>query len=922
MFAKDDVSVQSNKTKMTTLVKAEDTVTDKETLYRMKDSPYPDYTPTQVLGRKYLIQSNVLHSGDTFGFWPEKDLVSQTAISTYLKLFGLYRSDIEVDIVLTTNQMQYGLVALGYLPYYASAVGYTSDVALSQSNMLLLDVAEQSSAKIKLPYLNPALWVETNNPELSKMWRLFYKVLCLDALTIATTSSVQIDVFASFVNIQTAGPQSAVFQSGELPLFDRNYRVAQGSPWTRTSAVVQGLAGAAASSTLYGVGSSVYNKFAGLLPEPVQELAEEAMSIEKHTENVKLDMTAGLSLPVVQETVTSRLLGDGIPHRFEVPDLDNIFAITQICQVPVINNTTAFTGTAMYQDIVCTPFPANSHALYVSKMFKHFKGGSKILLRFSCSPLISARFRVTLFPMGVASDSLDTIGDLPTWVISVKGSMEWGVGIPYLQTTPWCDIQGDFIKPVVRIRLLDELPQPYDKQVAIYITSFLSAAEDIVLSGLESFRPGIAFQSSLRDSMSAIRLMGGTQLHNYQGGIGDIRQILGRFSSREPVLTDEAPLPRLIVLEDTLYYYDNFDYICNMYGFWSGNTHVKVLFSKGSAGGVLEYAIKNSKTAFLPVGDDGKCGNSMVATHQAVWPLLEFEFPYQSVNAFQSLHFPTYTTEPVVDGTAEVSRYWIAAAPSLTLGYLFPVPEFAVFQSYNTQRTYTSRFSVGAAATGVAYPITVPVNTDSFSEFELHATIARTSGTTDDLHYFSCSLNADTDSIVDPVYTDPSDLVSLLCLWKSDDDKAIFSYKNKNCFIGTTGPTLFIKDRIFGASSFGSTYLVCLTLKLQGYSSLIRAAISNSWDDPVKSAVSNSMEFPFLDINVVNVEQPVLVTVDHDIPVTVENAPLMVSFDSDLPVYVMNDPLIVSMDPLVPFTIQGQVQGMPNPTYPVITGLY
>lgn len=92
------------------------------------------------------------------------------------------------------------------------------------------------------------------------------------------------------------------------------------------------------------------------------------------------------------------------------------------------------------------------------------------------------------------------------------------------------------------------------------------------------------------------------------------------------------------------------------------------------AGGNLIVAFGNSKR--LPAGNKFKAGNSLVVSHQAVWPAVEFIFPYMCEDEFNSVLFPVGMYPQDYDWSATVSQYLIAATPEFSLHYLMPIPDF------------------------------------------------------------------------------------------------------------------------------------------------------------------------------------------------------------------------------------------------------
>lgn len=154
----------------------------------------------------------------------------------------------------------------------------------------------------------------------------------------------------------------------------------------------------------------------------------------------------------------------------------------------------------------------------------------------------------------------------------------------------------------------------------------------------------------------------------------NIGDILSRYSSREAEPSLLFPFPIKIQDWEMAYDLDNYDYVANLYKFYTGDSNVRMLFSKGSASSLLRAGVSNSNTSSL--GKEWKSGNSMAVTDQTVWPMLEFRYPYLNTQEFDSIWEPNGMFAQQVDNTAELDTYFISASDSFRLLYLLPVPDF------------------------------------------------------------------------------------------------------------------------------------------------------------------------------------------------------------------------------------------------------
>ena len=653
--------VSRQKQQLTELDRVEDTIQSGLSTDQQGDDPYPDTTPADVMSREYRIDSFNITAGATYTLMPYHLLMQNQTLKDFAKRYRYMSAGLKLRFELMTNPMQYGAIAVSWLPYMAVGDTEYADIyAQSQSSMHLLDVGQQESLDVALPYLRPQLYYDLNQPTEHVLdWRVLVHGLIIDTITAGAPPQVQINVFASFIGPHLAGfvPQNPVFQSRT-----DNRKIA-----ARTLASIGTLAKSVFETTMF-------------IPEEEMAFTDPGEAFSLPTENAKLDLLGNIAIPSVSSSTTSTRLGDYVkPLRQRGKTAMDIYAIGEIAQIPVISDHIALSSTLPHH-LVLTPFPKNSHAAYIKEMFKYFRGGVKVLLKFYCSPLMSARVQISLRTTGVLSTQTEALGDLMSWVVTVKGSQEWCYQIPYLQSRAWQSTSmNDYVSPVLSVSLLDALPQPYDKPVVLHVQTFVSAGDDLQLAGLESFVPAILspegeFQS-VRSSMASALKIGDSRSHKYQGKQLTTIDICGRFGSRDSGPENYFPFPLKITDWVQAYKLDNFDYVAQLYAFYTGDTHVKMLFTEAPASGNISVALGNSKRVAL-YGDKFKAGNSIVVTNQLIWPVAEFTFPYLCEDEFNSIYYPVGMYPQDYDWSLTVSKYLIAATPEFSMHYLLPVPKF------------------------------------------------------------------------------------------------------------------------------------------------------------------------------------------------------------------------------------------------------
>lgn len=837
-------------------------------------------------------------------------LLQVPTIKAYLRNFAYLRCGLKIRIELLTTPMQFGALGVSWLPYIGDGL-YTQLKAQSQSSMHIMDLCQQESLNIELPYLRPPLYYDLSDT-VQLDWRLICFGFVVDTITAGSPSSVVANMFVSLLEPEAAGfvPASGVFQSrGSMNPFKRTADI--GSSFMDIMTASMYVAGATSSFT-----------------------AQRSENSEAPTNNAKLDLLGDISSPTIHSSTTCTRLGDQTrPVKVRSSTSMDIYEVGKICTVPVHTDTFARQNTTEML-ITLTPFPTMSHAAYIRDMFKYFRGGSKILLKFLSSPMMSARVAINLYTTAQLASVSDSVGDVMSWVLSIKGSQDWCIEVPYLQKRAWMSTDmSDYVAPVLKVSLLENLPQPYDKTVSLYCLVFQSAGDDICFAGLESFVPRVdepaegVFQSVM-GSMSKAMKLGVSSSHPYQGVNLNVGDIMGRFGSRDSDPANFFPFPLKITDWTQGYGLDNFDYVAQLYAFYTGDTHIKMLFSNAPAGGNLNVVFGNSKTS--TIGDKFKAGNSMVLSHQAVWPVVEFTFPYMCEDEFNSIHYPVGMYPQDYDWSATVSRYLIAATADFSMHYLMPVPEFFsssrpapinsvsnVAVSQPEEGVFQSRFT-GFRNYAVNILTTVgqpnPVSTLGIGEdnligtgltFEMDFSMTKVSGSsTSNIAYVALrSVNtALTFPSPTSVNTVPNCYLLLPLVWTEDSTKTSYVARASCCqsfYNANNTGTIYIGYVLGDATSVWS---ITGTLKITPWKHL--------------NGLANVQNYSIIpDFNVANAEIPVYVNGSGNLPVVlIDPNPVNVKVSNS-----ESEPVPVNIT--TSGVINTRVQGVVNPDQPVwITG--
>lgn len=670
---------------MTTLVEAEMTETLSASCAQILDDPYPDKTPRSILSREYLVDQRTLTGTTPVLMFPHTLWRSNTTVSKYLSLFRYYRGDMRVKIQFVSNPMIFGLIGVSVLPYTDSVTEYTTPQQQSQADMILVDVTEQTSVELDLPYVRPYTFFDRKGDVPDTFWRIVIQPFHLATITSGSPETVIATTYVTIPDIECSG----YVPEGQFQMMTQRTAETANLALRFAKGYTGFVAGTMAKSVYDTANKAILSRANGAgdyLAQALGDLWTPSESTDPNTpngdvslqpasapsENAKLDLFGNICSPALSSTMGTTRLGDGMATAAgKGPELKNLHHLVDLCSIPTFLASKVFSTQNDFIDISAAPIAPGSHAQYLSRMFRYYRGSCRVYLKFCTSTMVSTRMRITLFPVSPSTGSIVNVGDMPTWIHTVRGNFETCLEIPYLAAYPW-KLMSDSDHPVLRVEMLTPIPQPFDKVPTVYMAAFVASGPDIAFTGLQSCVPSSL--QSLFDSMQTPITNGPLLRQDYQGGITSVYQILGRFSSRAVNPATNIPVPVHIstpAVRDTL---DNFDYVSNLYRFFNGECRVKVAFSKGSANGLLRTTIRNTETS--ATGDDFKAGNGLVMSHQAVWPMLDYTYPYQNIVPYNTIRDPIPFFAPFVGFESDVSQFLISATDTYRLHYLMPVPDF------------------------------------------------------------------------------------------------------------------------------------------------------------------------------------------------------------------------------------------------------
>lgn len=678
---------------------------DAEYGVRLNYDPYPRRTLSELLTRKYLIYQNTAFDATEF-IRPFDELLAVPQILRCLQGFKYFRADLNVEILLTANKNVYGTVLVSTLPYLDTIDNGRSDITRQlQAEPHILDISKQEGLTLRLPYVNVLRYIDLDDTNPFKQWRVQITTVAIDTLVTDVDDSFEVEIWANFEKPETALFTDAVFQSKTISRKHANPFVnlvgavnALGQYMPDMNTVgkyfpdATNLFGQAAAKAPQAAAASVTAASAGSMAYQAVKMGMkglQALEPKGPSEQVKSQVCPDLN--GTSSTVIN-FLGDPIRGaKKDLPCVRNVFGMDEIISTPAYLDTYSMTVVGDDFTIDCNPNLPGSYFNYFLRMFKYYRTDVKIMIRFTTAPDVTAKIAVKVLPSGVASDHY---GDLPFWELSIKGTTDFCCVVPYLENSHWLETYEN-AQSKVHVSLMRDLPKIYDKNPKVFAHVFL-APSSCRLASLQSPCNPTA-QCTFDEAFSDVHTFGGSYQSDFLHGYQSVFELLSRYSTRD---VDSAlpiyPFPHVINSE--MYKYDIFDYLAQLYMFYTGSMDVKYL-CEGVAPGTLKMIVGNSNSATFH-GNSFRAGNSMSMTSQSVWPVLEINFPFEQVVEFNSLKDPLPTYVPEINLPDAVTEIFIRPGPDFTFLTLAPTPDWAddveaVFQSSSARLVGHRIFATG-----------------------------------------------------------------------------------------------------------------------------------------------------------------------------------------------------------------------------------
>lgn len=646
-------------------------------------NPFKSVDLGDVLTRQYLIAN--LAWSPVVGFTPvninvDYLLTQMSQVASKLSYFSFFRTGVRIHVRMTASPFCYGKLMCSVFP--PCTASYLNTLTASDGAYFArpktISAASASDVEYEVAWTLPYVWRNRSDYISTTANVCWLRIQELTPLFSAndTVPSVQIKVFAEFVNPEVAGYLPTANSGKPKRRAPKDAEQEEKSE----KGVIGGVARAVASiapmlELIPDIGPELAAVGSGLgalapmfdaigLAKPLNLKAAEPFHTRVFGDFAN---TAGLSNGVRIAHDPDQSLDQGIIPECEY-DLRSI-AKTPSYWASFYAVQTNATGDKLFEAplrLSVTNGLRPTYASYVSSMYAYWRGGMKFRFEFCCPKFFAARFQVVYNPnSAVAYDPSNNFGDVVSAVVDVRGDTDFDFVVPYLATTPYLRfndaagyLQVFLINAIVaidpaltnRIQCVIWQSMADDVQYHVPMARLLPTAQgDIWTDFKKDFQP-----------------LGGTALGAVESGmvadeqVYDLRSILRRKVSISQAVANKSVVNPWTVGNTPTYDYHRM--ILMLFYYWRGSVRLD-FYPNSEMSGYLQRA-------FSGVFPKDNLGGSSVSWNSV-------EIPYNNIMPYHSRDLAPYNAavfNRAVNNLGSAASVWRSFGEDVECGWLLPAP--------------------------------------------------------------------------------------------------------------------------------------------------------------------------------------------------------------------------------------------------------
>lgn len=679
-------------------------------------NPYSDQTPKAILEREYLVSafSEAVPSTSAgvtiFNFLTTA--ASNHAFNKVLQSFIFLRwKTIEWRVIVTCSPFLYGFLGWTCIPQDARrGTDPSKDWGwLSHHDCVLSDITSMDEITLTQPWNLPMEWFDMNTSfsAASIAPYVTLKMVNMNKLfqwdTDAPTN-VDIQVFARMTGVEV---------SGFVDVEDHPFNTHQAQSGNGIGAALFG-------ATLMGgkIAADQTAKFFGRKAADYagNKAGEYAQKIASN--NPILNITAaspdnqqGTTQPTVQNrpnmfggmvvSPSMNLLGDGaqetlnyasshsILRYLQMPSLIYVGTVNSIGTVTISTFGDPFGGSSAFS---C------SRIRFVGQMFRLWRGSLKYTFVFISSPLNTWRVQLQY---NYANTDTTTVGDKPTRTVTIRGSNQLSVTIPWNYPMTWSGTAANnYVSSYMSGFPLRVVAKSVHGSSNLTILCYESAGDDFRFCG--ATEAGYFKEITFPEHQSQMKICDFNQTEPIAGGVDNVLRFAPMAETFEGLARRWSGRTSVDVLSQEPQFYASatnkdmgtFDALSSIFSYYRGSQKFKIIFGPSFVPGDTTYITvvldsdKPHSTAGMSAIYRAMDGMASIVLEETF--LMEYTIPYIALNDWQPVNrsIPwqgqsntqygvsvyAYSQDGAV-AMPPIEDLWVAAGDDFMYRYILPPPE-------------------------------------------------------------------------------------------------------------------------------------------------------------------------------------------------------------------------------------------------------
>jgi len=671
-----------------------------------KINSFPEQFPQNIAGRRRLFASGTMSDGGgipipiTFNL--NQTIKNDARFNEILRYFKGIRYDIKFTVVIRAAAGTYG----AYIAGYQYGPGDASFDALMSSDVWIADIATTEAIEFTVPYRYTHNFLLAETLKDTDYARVFIANVLSRSLE-GGTSDVSYQMYYALENVDGAIPTSdnLVYPQSSF------HKTGMGGTWVSQAQAVNtlGVVGGAVLDSLYGT------DFTSLRQTPTvnayhptpSDLTDSGPPSESLESGAKAESKSGKSKGIRQaffgdmSTLTPEY---GVPSlgEEEYPQavfhpksmlMSNNMTIKDIGMLPGLYGGGLFTNsTPPGEQLVlrlqlggergiATRY-ARSAASYFARYARYWRGHHKLIFHFFTSPLIAARFKLTVNYSVDPKSGAFTGGngyEAPTDVFLVKGSTAKSYSFPFMSSHAVIPVQEQYA--CVTLELLDAPTTFSAVETSVYVL-ITHSVDDLELYSLQHglSTETVVPQSSLRHMhrVPAEHDFGGRK--NYTSvnmpKIHTVLEIMRRYDDNpNPILSIDTMTTNVGGSSQFYNIYSNLVTASLPFAYISGSVENRLYYDTATT------SLKSAMLTNFIENTNAYAANGETLTITPAWPILDFRTPYRaSVPMVKREEFgapPNFQQPNMADvrlSDGEPTRTLVRAGPDFAVHYFNYLP--------------------------------------------------------------------------------------------------------------------------------------------------------------------------------------------------------------------------------------------------------